>query len=216
MIEYYIIGSGGCGRDILFNLLDTLDIRTHTFKGFIELRPKKAAIDCLGNTFPLIDEDLFLENIKPNNSIKLYFGIGDPLILKKIYPLYKRYNFPNFFHKSFIGDHNSIKIGKGNIINAGTTFTGDIVLGDFNLINCQVSITHETEIGDFNIINPGANLSGGVKIGNANLIGSNSVTLQYLKLGNNNIIGAGAVQIKNMKNNEVWVGNPARKIRDNV
>lgn len=50
----------------------------------------------------------------------------------------------------------------------------------------------------------------GVTIGSNCWIGANSVVLPGVSIGNNSVIGAGSVVTKNVPENEIWVGVPAR------
>jgi acetyltransferase-like isoleucine patch superfamily enzyme len=54
-----------------------------------------------------------------------------------------------------------------------------------------------------------------IKIGNDVFIGANSIILKGVFIGDRVIIGAGSVVTKSIPNDEVWAGNPARKISKN-
>ena len=56
--------------------------------------------------------------------------------------------------------------------------------------------------------------TGKVEIMNGAFIGAHSIILKGVTIGENSIVGAGSVVAKSIPNNEVWVGNPARKVRD--
>ena len=45
-------------------------------------------------------------------------------------------------------------------------------------------------------------------------IGANSTVLGGIVVGENSLIGAGSVVTKDVPANELWVGNPAKKIRN--
>jgi len=45
-------------------------------------------------------------------------------------------------------------------------------------------------------------------------VGVNSVILKGVEIGDGSVVGAGSVAIKSIGANEIWWGNPARKIRD--
>ena len=44
-------------------------------------------------------------------------------------------------------------------------------------------------------------------------IGAHSIVLKGVTIGKHSVIGAGSVVTKNIPDNEVWAGNPARFIR---
>ncbi|MFN9116381.1 MAG: acetyltransferase [Bacteroidota bacterium] len=81
------------------------------------------------------------------------------------------------------------------------------------IINTNATIEHECIIGDFTHVAPGVVLAGNVVVGKSVFIGANAVIKQGITIGNNVIIGAGAVVLNDIKNNETWVGNPARKLK---
>jgi len=51
-------------------------------------------------------------------------------------------------------------------------------------------------------------------VGNSSFIGANAVVKQGVRIGNNVVVGAGAVVLKDIDNNQVFVGNPARFINN--
>lgn len=53
-----------------------------------------------------------------------------------------------------------------------------------------------------------------IYIGNNVLIGAESIIMYGVHIGDNVVIGAGSVVTKNIPNNEVWAGNPAKKIKN--
>lgn len=209
--QYYIIGCGGFAKEVLFLSTNALDV-SWEFKGFIDYKPKKDKINIGNIEHPVIDEDFFLENIKPSNQISIFVGIGDPKILNLISRKFGEFDFPNLIHKNFIGDLSSINMGKGNIITAGCIFTVDISVGSFNVFNLNTTVGHDTEIGSCNVFNPGVNISGSVKIGSENLFGTNSTVLQLVEIKNGNILGALSLANKNIDYNSVMVGVPAKKM----
>lgn len=52
-----------------------------------------------------------------------------------------------------------------------------------------------------------------VEIGTKVFIGMNTLIVNSVKIGNNSVIGAGSVVLKDIGENEIWAGNPARFIR---
>jgi acetyltransferase-like isoleucine patch superfamily enzyme len=87
----------------------------------------------------------------------------------------------------------------------------DVIIGSFNLINDHVVIGHDNIIGDFNGLMPGAHLSGGITIGNNNLLGAACVVLQGMTIGNGITLGANSVLMTTPRDNNTYLGVPAKK-----
>ena len=121
-------------------------------------------------------------------------------------------SFPNLIDPSlFWVDKETVKMGEGNIIQNHCMISCDVSIGSFNLINDHVVIGHDNTIGDFNGLMPGAHLSGGVTIGNNNLLGAACVVLQGMTIGNGVTLGANSVLMTTPRNNNTYLGVPARK-----
>jgi sugar O-acyltransferase (sialic acid O-acetyltransferase NeuD family) len=88
-------------------------------------------------------------------------------------------------------------------------------IGKGVLINNQAVLHHDCVIGDFCEISPGAKLLGRVKVGNGVSIGTNATVLPRLSIGHNVVIGAGSVVTRDIPDNSVAFGIPA-KVKRNV
>lgn len=55
--------------------------------------------------------------------------------------------------------------------------------------------------------------SGTIEIGENTFIGANTIISKSVNIGKNVIIGAGSVVTKDIPDNEIWAGNPARLIK---
>ena len=105
---------------------------------------------------------------------------------------------------------------------------GDLTLGVGTLISARekvkigsgTSIAQNCSIYDNNHIMPKIDGKNGVEtspieIGENSWIGARSIILKGVKIGKNVTIGAGSVVSKNIPNNAVAMGNPARIIKYN-
>jgi len=86
-------------------------------------------------------------------------------------------------------------------------------IGDQCILNTNSTIDHECTIGNGVHIMGSASVAGCVKIGDYSTVGTNATILPNVKVGNNVFIGAGAVVTRDISDNEVVVGVPAKFFR---
>lgn len=118
--------------------------------------------------------------------------------------------FPPFYTDCGV----NIAVGKNVFINACCKFQdqGGIEIGDNCLIGHAVTIA--TLNHDFKPENRLSMYAKKVKIGNSVWIGSNSTILAGITIGDNAIIGAGSIVTKDVPNNAIVAGNPAKFIKN--
>lgn len=139
-------------------------------------------------------------------------GVGGPKVRKVLFEKFTKAGgvSKNIICPSvIIGSFNNY-IGCGVSIMSNTVITSNVKIGDGVLVNLSCTIGHDVEIGNFTEMCPKVSISGGVKIGENVFIGTGAIILPGLILGNNSIIGAGAVVTKNVPDNKVVKGNPAK------
>jgi len=214
MENIYIIGVGGFAKEVLGLINDLNEVKPrYNISGFVGMNETSNTVSIV-ETYPIIEERMFLNDATKYRNACLAIGIGTPSILEKISKKFVDFHFPNLVHPSVNGYFQSIKMGQGNIITAGCNITVDIQIGSFNIFNLNSTVGHDSKIEDFNVINPGSNISGGVSIGSGNLFGTNSTVLQNLSIGSKSVLGAGAVLTKNLGSNKLAIGIPAKPIKD--
>ena len=72
---------------------------------------------------------------------------------------------------------------------------------------------HDNIVGDFCHIAAQAAVGSYLTIGKGVHIGLNATVKENLSIGDFATLGAGAVLTKNMGENEIWAGNPAKFLR---
>ena len=106
---------------------------------------------------------------------------------------------------------NNVSIGRSSII----AIKDHLKIGDNTEISANVFIcdqSHGIEIGK--LITEQKSKIEKVIIGEDVWIGTGSVILKGVTIGNGSIIGANSVVNKNIPENQVWAGNPAKFIRE--
>jgi sugar O-acyltransferase (sialic acid O-acetyltransferase NeuD family) len=109
--------------------------------------------------------------------------------------------------------HYGVKIGVGCNILAGSLISNDVTLGEGCILYFNAIITHDCIIGDFVEISPNVTILGRVIVGDFCQLGAGSIILPNVNIGSNVVVGAGAVVTKDVPDNCVVVGTPARIIR---
>lgn len=106
----------------------------------------------------------------------------------------------------------TVTIGKGTMVLAKVIISADTSIGGGCIINNGALIEHDCSIGNFTHIGPMAYLAGGVNVGTRSLVGMGSCIKGGLRIGDNVTIGAGAVVTRNVPDNAIVVGIPARPL----
>ncbi len=108
----------------------------------------------------------------------------------------------------------SIKIDEGTVIMLGCIINVGSSIGKNCIINTGAIIEHDCKIGNHCHISPGVHISGAVNIGELTFIGIGATIIQGIKIGKNVTIGAGSVIIKDIPDNVIALGNPAKIIKN--
>lgn len=106
---------------------------------------------------------------------------------------------------------NGVEIGSNTAIDRATF--GSTVVEDFAKIDNGVHIAHNCRVGKRTLVIAHAELSGSVVIGHDSWIAPNAAIKESVKIGNNVIVGIGSVVLKDLPDNAVAFGVPAKIIR---
>jgi sugar O-acyltransferase (sialic acid O-acetyltransferase NeuD family) len=145
----------------------------------------------------------------------LTLGLGNPLLRKK---MHDKFIALGGVLQSTISKNANISKLSVNISNGANIFTGahianNVKIGKASIVYYNAIITQDCILGDFIEISPGAILLGKCQIGDFTHIGAGAKILPKIKIGKNVIIGAGAVVTKDVPNNQIMVGVPAKSIK---
>lgn len=128
------------------------------------------------------------------------------------------------FYEKFSGKIKSITskdayIGKNVIINNGVFVAHNVFIGPESsidngcIINTNSTIEHDVNIGEFSFVGPGAIICGKTQIGENVFIGAGATLIDNIFVCSNVIIAAGACVTKHIKEEGLYAGIPARKIK---
>ncbi len=106
------------------------------------------------------------------------------------------------------------KAGAGSVLLAGAVLTADATVGRHVAVMPHTVVTHDTVVGDFATLASGVRLGGGTRIGEGAYVGAGAMVREGVRIGAWSQIGMGSVVLRDVPDGEVWVGNPARKLRN--
>ena len=166
---------------------------------------------------PYLGNDDILKEIISQGIKIAAIGIGQVNVTQRRSQVVNRvreigFTFPVIISKDAIVNED-VLIEEGTQIFDGVVINSGSSIGKFNIVNTKSTIEHDCKIGNFCHIATGAVLSGGVEVDDFSMIGSNSVIVQYKKISSRCMIQSGCVVTKDISEEGIYVGNPARKLK---
>lgn len=107
----------------------------------------------------------------------------------------------------------AVELGAGVVIMPNASVSPGVVMGRGCLVMVGATIGHDSRLGDYCHVAAQACLGAYLTIGAGVHVGLNATVGEKLAIGDNAALGMGAVLTRNIGEQEVWVGNPARYLR---
>ena len=205
-----IIGAGTYGEVYLSYLVDAgIDV-----VGFLDDNESLVGKEIRG--IPVFGGVSALETLKDTHSIEaVYCPLGNNLLRVKFLEYAKElgYQTPNYIHPS-VHISSNVKIGNGVYILLGTNIMPHTVIKDYVMISMGTNIAHHSLLEEGTFISTGVNFGASIKAHKYTYIGISATIMTGVhELGENCMIGAGAVVIKDVPENAIMAGVPAKILR---
>lgn len=107
----------------------------------------------------------------------------------------------------------SCRIGAGSVLLAGVVLTTAVTVGAHVVVMPGAVLTHDDVVEDFVTVCAGVALGGEVRVGTGAYLGAGALVRERRTVGAWSTLGMGAVVVDDVPPREVWVGNPARRLR---
>jgi UDP-perosamine 4-acetyltransferase len=206
--EALVLGAGGQGK-----VLVELMLRRGGLKpvGVLEAEASRKGQDVLG--VPVIGDDSALADFDPAGVV-LVNGVGSTRSTAARRELFMRcknmgFRFATLIHPSAIVADDAV-LGEGVQVLAGAIINAGARIGEDSIINTAVVVEHDCRIGAHVHVASGAVLAGGVVLKDGVHVGAGATVIQGITVGERTVIGAGAVVIRDLGQDTVAVGVPAR------
>lgn len=206
--EIYIVGAGTYGEA----MCELADILGYSVKGFYDEDDDKLndlimGVKVIGKFSNLNKDEIYGKNF--------IVAIGNNEARHNIMTEINQKGgiTPTLIHPSSVISP-SAKIGKGVYIQANACIWTKVQIDDFCIISPNTVIAHHTSIGEACLISTLSGIGASIIIEDKVFIGMGATIVTGLDtIGKNSVIGAGSVVLKNVDENSVYAGVPARKIR---
>jgi len=214
-MKVYIFGAGGGALHILQDTLWFDKYNKLEFKPIdiilVEDNPKSNIISIAGNKYSLISYKDFKYSYNQND-----FGHISAFNVdyKERIDNEVKLNWLNSYSNNYIRFPN-IEMGHGIRINWNSYIDGDVKIGNFVKLNAFTMIGHGASIGDYTYISQFVNLDNSATIGKKCYIFEHSIILPKVCVKDNSIIGAGSVVTKDIPENVIAYGSPAKVVKEN-
>ena len=207
MKNLIIVGGGGFAKEVIwlarecgFNVVGVLD------DAFECLGLKTSDVEIVGKV------DAWLKY----QDCSFVVAIGSPRTRGKVVDKMNALGKPDFatlIHPN-VKMSNFVQIGEGVLICAGTILTVDIKVGSHVILNLNVTVGHESIIGDYVTVAPMVAVSGNVCLEDYTEVGTGASIRQGLKLHRGSMLGMGSVLTKEIPQNTIFAGNPAKRLKE--
>lgn len=201
----YVYGAGGHGKVVA----EVLQAARLPVAGFLDDSANRFGGPVLG--LPVIAVGDWLQECANRDGIGIALGIGDNRSRHKVAWECWSWGFEivTAVHPSAVISP-SASILEGTVVMPGATINADARLGLGVIVNTGAVVEHDCTIGDYAHLSPNATLGGGVRMGIFSHLGLGAVVLPGVAIGARSTIGAGAVVVRDVPDDVIARGVPAR------
>ncbi len=121
------------------------------------------------------------------------------------------FDLPLLIHPSAIVAADAA-VGAGSVLVAGAIVNSGARVGSSVIVNTAASVDHDCVVEDGAHIACGARLAGHVRVGRGSWIGIGAVVREHVRIGKRVVVGAGALVLKDLPDDVVAYGAPARVV----
>lgn len=209
MKDLYIVGAGGCGREVLHIIKDIHRIQGPRWNivGFLDdtedpLKGKECDYGVVGT----------IQGYQPKENDVLVMAIASPQAKQKLVPmlLERGAQFETVIHpEASLGEF--CTIGQGVVIYPSCGMTDNVTIGNYcTLLDSRFG--HDISVGDYTTISGMTHILGNVEIGKAVFVAANAVIAPHAHVEDGAYVGLGSVVLRRVKAGKRVFGNPAREM----
>ena len=206
-----VIGAGGHARSVIDIILQNGD---YEIVGCIDNSYPEMKFLPGMSEIPVVGNDDKLQEFYDQGVNRIFVALGNNRLRAK---LYKKAMAIGFEPATVVSRYAVIspraKIGTGTCVMAGAVVNVNCVIGEDCIINTNCSLDHDCKVGSHCHVAPGCAVSGTVSLGDYVQLGTGTNVIDGISVGEGTFIGAGAAVVKDMPENILAYGVPARFVK---
>ncbi len=206
-----IYGAGGLGREIheLARIVDERESRWNKCIFIVDGDAPDTICDCKVYGYEQAKE-LY------GNDLEIVMGIGEPATRMTLLSKIKAdgISTPTIIHPD-VHIPTSTIVGKGVVIQVGCYISVGVTIKDYVLLQPQCAVGHDCILEEGSVISTFDSIAGAARIGKSTYIGMSVAVKELVSIGDYSIIGMGSVVFKDVPDEVIAIGNPARVMKKN-
>ena len=208
MKEIYIVGIG-LYSEVMYELATDCG---YTVNGFYDIYNGEYRTEVMGIAVLGCFSELDASDIKDKDFI---VAVGDNKMRHDLMLKIEECggNLPTLIHPE-AKISKSARIGKGVYIHMGAVLWTESEVGDYSIVSPNTVIAHHAKVGQSCLISVSSVVGARVHVGNYTMFGIGSIAITGVDtIGENVMLGAGTTATKNIEDNVLAVGSPARVVK---
>lgn len=206
-----IYGASGLGREVL-ELAKSINAVEKKWERYIFI--DDGDVSSIVNGINVYTYEQAMVDFAGN--LEIILGIGEPSTRERLFKKIQNDEIPltTLIHPQ-VHIPDTTFVGKGAVIQDGCFISCNVVIGDYTFIQPHATIGHDVKIKEGAIVSSLCGLSGSVSIGKYVYIGVGTVVREGISIGDYSIIGMASAVHKDIPDEVIAMGNPARPMKKN-
>jgi sugar O-acyltransferase (sialic acid O-acetyltransferase NeuD family) len=202
----FVYGAGGHGK-VVADILISKGCRE--LAGFVDDREELRGTNVLG--LPVLGNGEWLLEEAANSCLTIALGVGDNSSRHSIMERCSRSGIEvvTLVHPAATVAR-SAHLGRGTVVMAGAIINPKATIGTAVIVNTGAVLEHDVNISDYAHVAPKSAMGGASGLGAFSHLGMGATVLQCVQIGSHTIVGAGAVVVKDLPDQVMAIGVPAR------
>jgi sugar O-acyltransferase (sialic acid O-acetyltransferase NeuD family) len=208
-MKIFVYGAGGHGKVVADILLSKGE---DEFAGFVDDREELWGTEVMG--LPVLGGSEWLGRQCGNSRVAVAMGVGENRTRQALAEecVEREIEIVTLIHPAATTSRTA-QLGAGAVVMAGAILNVGAKVGAGAIVNTAAVVEHDVEVGDYAHVAPNGTMAGASRLGAFSHLGAGAIVLQGVQVGCNTIVGAGAVVTKNLPDEVVAIGVPARIYR---